>query len=329
VNLPATVTRSRTLILALAAVAVTLPFLSGMNLYLNTVLILMLIFIIYSSAWNFLAYSGQGSLGHAAFFGIGGYISTLIAVATGMPVFVTIFIGGAIAAAVGFMIGLTCVRLKEWFLAMVTFGFAIIIQTLTVSLLAGITGGWDGLPSPKLIPASIPFHNFIEYYSILAITIAVLIIIHLLMKSKIGLALAAIRENELEAKAAGIDPVRYKLLAFTISAYIAGIAGALEIHHFGYITPEIYGVDISFWPIIYSISGGLGTLAGPVIGTISITILWDGLRLCGLTYERFIIIGVLLILIIIFLPKGLVSLPDRIREWIKTRKEEQIVRPRS
>ena len=137
---------------------------------------------------------------------------------------------------------------------------------------------------------------------------------HTGLNSKIGLAFSAIRENELEARAAGIDPVRYKLLAFMVSAYFAGLAGALEIHYLGYVTPEIFGVDISFWPIIYSISGGLGTLAGPIIGTIVITLLWDGLQSLGLTYGRFIIIGVILVLVVIFLPRGLVSLPEEIKK---------------
>lgn len=308
--------------LLVIGVAAILPFVTGMNLYLLNVLILMLIFIIFSSSWNLLAYSGQGSLGHAAFFGIGGYASTLVAVQSGLSPYFTIFIGGGIAATIGVLIGLTCVRLKEWFLAMVTFGFAIIVQAITVSFLAPITGGWDGIASPRLVSSQIPGYILIEYYSILAITIGVILLIYLIFRSKIGMAFLAIRENEIEARVSGVDPVRYKLLAFAISAGLAGVAGALEIHYFGYITPEIYGIDISFWPIIYSILGGLGTIAGPVVGTVVLTILWDGLKVFGLTYERYIIIGAILILSVIFLPKGLVSLPDKIAGWWKRRGKE-------
>jgi branched-chain amino acid transport system permease protein len=282
----------------------------------------MLIFIIFSSAWNFLTYTGQGSLGHAAFFGIGGYISALVCVMSGITPYVTIFIGGAAAAAVGLFIGIICVRLKEWFLAMVTFGFAIIIQVLVASQFAAITGGWDGIAAPPLISSSIPNYLLYIYYSILLIAVIVILLFRLILNSRIGLAFAAIRENELEARAAGIDPVRYKLFAFMISAYFSGVAGALEIHYLGYISPEIFGVDISFWPIIYSIAGGLGTLAGPIIGTIVITLIWDGLQSFGLSYARFIIIGVLLILIIIFLPKGLVSLPDKLK-GMRLRRDKQ------
>jgi branched-chain amino acid transport system permease protein len=302
------------------AVAVIAPFLSG-NMYLLNLLSLMLIFIIFASAWNLLAYSGQGSLGHAAFFGIGAYASTLIAARSGISPFVTLFLGAAVAAFIGILIGLTCVRLKEWFLAMVTFGFAIIVQTLTVSLLAPVTGGWDGISSPRLLSPSIAGYQLIEYYSILLITIASIAAIWYIMRSHIGLAFSAIRENELEARASGIDPVRYRLLAFAMSAFIAGIAGALQIHHTGYITPEIYGVDLSFWPVTYVIFGGLGTLAGPVVGTVALTIIWEGLKMAGITFARYVIVGVLLILVIIFLPKGLISLPEQLQAWWKLRKK--------
>ena len=316
-NLPFRVGRQNLIPAVVILVAFLIPLFVGSNLYYLTILVLMLIFIIYASAWNFLATSGQGSLGHAAFFGLGAYAASMMAARLGLPALATLVFGGLFAAAIGILIGLTCVRLREWFLAMVTFGFAVIIQTLIVSQLAPFTGGWDGFPVPKLVPASIGGSLMIEYYLILAITIATIILFHVLLKSRIGLALAAIRENEIEARAAGINPVPFKLFAFGISAFFAGVAGSLEIFHFGYITPEIFGIDLSFWPIIYSITGGLGTLAGPVIGTVVVTLLWDGLNAMGLTYARFVIIGVLLVLIIIFLPKGLVSLPDAIRKRLK------------
>ncbi|MEI7433378.1 MAG: branched-chain amino acid ABC transporter permease [Methanomicrobiales archaeon] len=302
------------LTIATLAFAILFPLFTGLNMYYLTVLILMVIFIIFASAWNFLTYSGQGSLGHAAFFGIGGYISTLIAVKSGLTPYLTIFIGGAAAALAGLFIGAICVRMKEWFLAMVTFGFAVIIQVLVASQFSSVTGGWDGVAAPPLISNTVPNYLVYEYYSILLIAVVVILLFRTILNSKIGLAFSAIRENELEARASGIDPVRYKLFAFMVSAYFAGLAGALEIHYLGYVTPEIFGVDISFWPIIYSISGGLGTLAGPIIGTIVITLLWDGLQSLGLTYGRFIIIGVILVLVVIFLPRGLVSLPEVIKK---------------
>jgi len=305
---------------AVLLIAALLPFLSDSMFLLNLV-VLMLIFIIFASAWNLLAYSGQGSLGHAAFFGIGAYASTLIAVWLGITPFISIFLGAGVAALIGVLIGLTCVRLKEWFLAMVTFGFAIIVQTLTVSILAPVTGGWDGIASPRLISPSVPGYQLLEYYAVLIITIGTIVAIWYIMKSRMGLAFLAIRENELEARAAGVDPVRYRLMAFALSAYLAGVAGALQIHHTGYLTPELYGVENSFWPITYVILGGLGTLAGPVIGTIVLTVIWEGLKATGLTFGRYVIVGLILILTIIFLPRGLVSLPENVKELVKRRRK--------
>src|SRR5512141_1009947 len=149
-------------IIATVILAGIIPFLTD-NMFIVNLLVLMLILIIFASAWNLLAYSGQGSLGHAAFFGIGAYASTLLASWSGVSPFITIFLGAAVAAFIGILIGLTCVRLKEWFLAMVTFGFAIIVQTLTVSVLAPFTGGWDGIASARLVSPSIPGYQVIEY----------------------------------------------------------------------------------------------------------------------------------------------------------------------
>jgi branched-chain amino acid transport system permease protein len=301
-------------------IAVLLPLLAGMSFYVLNVVIIMLTFILFSSAWNFLAYSGQASLGHAAFFGIGGYVSTLIARTTGFSPFGTILVGGLVAAIIGLLLGLTCVRLKEWFLAMVTFGFAVILQTVIASPLAATTGGWDGVGSPRLLPTEIPGYLAYEYYAILAITVVSILGIHLILRSRTGLAFAAIRENEVEARASGINPVRFKLLAFTVSSFIAGIAGALQVHHISFISPEIFHAETSFWPVIYSIFGGLETIAGPVIGTVILTVIWEGLKGLGLTFERFIVIGVLLILVVIFLPRGLVSLPAEFRRWKSSKK---------
>lgn len=298
--------RKKIVYVTTAIIACAIPFLTQ-SPYVIKVLTIMLIFIMYSSAWNLLAYSGQASLGHAAFFGLGGYASALISKSLALSPIVAVFLGGIASAILGLAVGVICLRLREWFLAMVTFGIPLIVQTLTVTSFAKLTGGWDGIPATRLMPPS--YTSFItEYYIILAFTIATILAINKIMKSKIGYALSAIRQNELEAKMLGIDVTRYKLIAFIISTYIAGVAGALEIHHIGYITPEIYGLDISFWPIIYSISGGLGTLSGPIVGTVMITILWEFLKFFGLTFERYILIGGMLILVVIFLPKGLVSL---------------------
>ena len=276
------------------------------NIYLIKVLTIMLIFIMYSSAWNLLAYSGQASLGHAAFFGIGAYASALFANKLPIHPIFSSLIAGIIAALVGLAVGIVCLRLREWFLAMVTFGVPLIIQTLTVTKLKFL-GGWDGMPARRLVtPTQISY--LYEYYLILAVCVISILIISMIFNSKFGIALSVIRQNEAEAKILGINVVRYKLIAFLLSSYLAGVAGALEVHHIGYITPEVYGSDISFWPVVYTIAGGLGTIEGPVIGTVVITFLWELLKNLGLLFEKYIIIGIMLVGMVIFMPRGLVSL---------------------
>lgn len=304
--------RANYLLIATILVAIVFPLI-GLSPYILNLAIIMLIFIIFASSWNFLVYSGQASLGHAAFYGIGAYASTIIARSFGLPPIISIIGGGGVAALIGFLIGLTCVRLREWFLAMVTFGFAVIIQTIIATPLAFWTGGWNGISSPRLLSSEIPSYMVLQYYLILVVTIVCIICIYSILKSRIGLAFIAIKENEVEARAAGVNLVKYKLLAFVVSTFIAGVAGALWSHYSGYITPEFISAELSFWPVIYSIFGGLGTIPGPIIGTLILTITWESLKAIGLTFEMLIAIGLLLIFIVIFLPKGLVSLPDQLK----------------
>jgi branched-chain amino acid transport system permease protein len=299
--------------LAALAIALLLPLVVGESPYLMKVLIIMIIFIIYTHAWNLLAYSGQASLGHAAFFGIGGYASALLAAKLGTSPFLTIFIGAIFAAIAGVFVGIICVRLREWFLAMVTFGFSIIIGTIFLNQFTSLFGGVDGMPAKRFFSATLEHRYLYEYYFMLLLAIATTLLIYFIMRSRLGVAFAAIRENEMEAKILGVNTTKYKLIAFLISTYLAGLAGALQTHSFAYITPEIYSVHNSFWPVIYAIAGGLATLEGPIIGTVAITLIWEGLKNLGLHFERFVIIGLLLVVMVIFKPRGLASVFDRWR----------------
>jgi branched-chain amino acid transport system permease protein len=313
----------------------------------------MLIFIIYTSAWNLLAYSGQGSLGHAAFLGIGGYTTSIIAVKFGLPPLLTVFIGGLAGAAVGFLVGILCVRLREWFLAMVTFGVPVIMTSITVtdiktiggssfiasiinriivkiSSLQSLFGSHDGLFPPRLVSeaSAIEYASILsrisgqnvtkklgfyllEYFIILFFTVVFVAFIYFIMCSKWGFAFSAIRNNEKEAKTLGVDTVKYKLAAFVLSAFIAGVAGGLLAHIIRYVNPAIYGIGNSFNPIIYSVVGGLGTIEGPIIGTVVITLLNEYLKNLGLTYLKDVIIGSIIVITLIFLPKGLTSVLSR------------------
>jgi len=278
------------------------------DLYIIHVITLIGIYTIYSSSWNLLAYSGQASLGHAAFLGIGAFSATLLAVYFGFPPWLSLLVGGAFASGMGFLVGLTCVRLREWFLAMVTFGFAIIAQTVT-HVLDEYTHGVIGYPPPPLVSSKVQY-----YYAILFLAVATVFLINLIVKTKIGLALSAIRENELEAKIMGVNTAKYKLIAFMISTFFAGLAGALLAYFTGHVSEYIYNAENSFMPLMMTLIGGLGTIEGPIIGSALITFVEEFLRFIDPTI-RWISIGAFLIAVVIFLPKGISSLLRKALKW--------------
>lgn len=331
--------RSRKMQFAVVAlvIVVTLPLFVRSEYILSNVFTVMAIFALYASSWNLLAFSGQGSLGHAAFLGIGGFASALLAARLGVPPIIGLFVGSLLSAGIGLLVGLACVRLKAWFLAMVTFGFSIIIVTI-ISQFDSIFGGIIGFPTVTFVSEGYPF-----YYATLALVTSSIVAIFLVMKSKWGLAFKAIRENELEAKMIGINTAKYRLLAFVISTFFAGLAGGLWAESQLFIQLDIFKVDNSFLPLIMAVIGGLGTLEGPIIGSIIIVSiesfmplaypylqplspLFPGVSNVGPPL-KFVGLGIFLILVVIFLPKGITSLFSRLYEYFKegeTTKGEKI-----
>jgi branched-chain amino acid transport system permease protein len=324
-------------------ILVVLPLLITDSFFLY-VLTLICISAIYATSWNFLANSGQGSLGHAAFLGLGGFASALlgnsIATAlirlsgtTGMPIgalsvtiqILVLLVGGLLSAGIGLLIGLACVRLKAWYLAMVTFGFSVIAHTLS-SQFDTITNGVNGFAPTTLVPRGFPFYILVISFMFSSISI-----MYLIMKSRMGLAFRAIHGNEAEAKMIGINTAKYKLIAFVISTFFAGIAGGLNVYFLRFVDNSIFAPANSFLPLIMSVIGGLGTVAGPIIGSIfwvsiqqilalpsvvnslqaSVGQYFPGISNVGPPISL-IAIGVILVVIVIFEPKGLVSLFQKI-----------------
>jgi branched-chain amino acid transport system permease protein len=292
------------------------------------ILTLVAVFTVYASSWNLLAFSGQGSLGHATFLGIGAFVSSLIASNLGIPVIVGLLAGGLFAAALGFLIGLACVRLKAWFLAMVTFGSSV-IAVAVVTEFDYITHGTLGFPPPRIAAPGLPLYLLTATFAIVSVSS-----MYLIMKSKLGIAFKAIRENELEARMTGVNTPKYKLLAFVISTFFAGLAGCFYVQTQGYLDSSIFSADNSFKALMMAVIGGLGTIEGPIIGsTIIVAIdsflpnidryiqpvmgpffpavsnVGPPLRLLGL--------GLFLILVVIFLPKGITSLLQRGYDFLR------------
>jgi branched-chain amino acid transport system permease protein len=309
------------------AFAAVIPLFVRSEYIVGHVITVMIIFALYAASWNLLATSGQGSLGHAAFLGIGGFASALIALKMGLPPIIGLLFGSLISAGIGLLIGLVCVRLKAWFLAMVTFGFSVIAITI-ISQFDSFFGGMIGFPTLSIAPQGIPF-----YYATLVIAAVSIGIIYLVMTSKLGLAFKAIRENEHEAKMIGINTGKYRLLAFVISTFFAGLAGGLYAQSIQFIQISIFEPYYSFLPLIMAVIGGLGTIEGPIIGSIIIVSIDSFLPLTDKYLQplsplfpgvsnvgpplRLVGLGIFLILVVIFLPKGITSLIQRAYHYIR------------
>jgi branched-chain amino acid transport system permease protein len=308
---------------------------------------LIFIFSIYAASWNFLANSGQGSLGHAAFLGIGGFSSAIIgsrisnaimgfsaiqigALSLSIQVLV-LLIGGLISAGIGFLIGLACVRLKAWYLAMVTFGFTVIAYSLS-SQFDSITNGVNGFRTATFVSGGYPF-----YILVISFTVATIAVMYLIMKSRIGLAFRAIHGNEAEARMIGINTAKYKLIAFVISTFFAGIAGGLYAYFIQFIDNSVFSPANTFLPLIMTVIGGLGTVSGPIIGAIFLTSVTQILTTQGVTQSlsttlgplfpkvgyvgpplTYLIIGVILLIMVIFSPKGLTALFRKFYNYLIT-----------
>ena len=311
--------RLRLIIPLLLAVPILVVPLLG-DRYLINVLEITLVFAIYASAWNLFAYAGQASLGHATFLGVGAYASVLLSRSTALPPLVSILVGGFVSVVAGLLVGLACVRLRGWFLGIVTFGFSVLAEVIVSEPLSWLTHGRYGVWAPRLIPPEVPGYFVYEYYIVVSTATLAILVMHKIMKSSFGIALAAIREDEVAASAIGVPTTRYKLAALLISSFFSGVAGGLLAHVVwgGYVSPEVFGVHYSFNPVIYCVSGGLGTVEGPVVGAFLVTAVWEGLRFIG-TYERLILVGAILILTVIFLPEGIFpTLRDRIYVKMKS-----------
>jgi len=290
------------------ALILILPFIFPDPYYLQ-LFSMILMFSIYAISWNILAYSGQVSLGHAAFLGIGAYSSVLLVKNLGLPVLATIFIGPLFAALIGLGLGLLVLRLREWFLSMVTFGFSVIVQAIVVDdRMRFLTDGWNGLFAKPFVSSLFPYHQLLNYYIIAIITIVVYISSSLIFNSRLGYALRAIEENEALAKISGINATYYKVIAFTISTYLAGLSGAIYVHGITlFVSPEIFNIQNSFWPLIFTLAGGIKTTEGPILGAFLIWLAWTELSRIA-SYYALIGVGILLVIIIVFAPKGLYSL---------------------
>ena len=238
------------------------------NSYWSGILIVACINVVLSTSLNLASgYLGQLTLGHAGFMSVGAYASALCSIYLGTSFIVSLFIGALAAALVGLLIGIPTLRLKGDYLCIITLAFNEIIRIIMLNI--GITNGAKGLMG---IPMST---NFTIVFFSAVITIYV---IYSIVKSRHGRAIISIREDETASELAGIPTSYYKILAFTISAFFAGLAGGLYAHYITILIPKVFDYNKSVEILVMVVLGGLGNLKGSVIAAIVLTILPEYLR---------------------------------------------------
>ncbi len=279
-----------------------------------------------AQAWNMLGgYGGQFSFGHALFFGTGAYVQAIAQINLGLNAWVALALAVGVAAGVGLFVGALTFRygLKGSYFALVTLAFAEVFRILAVSV--GFTGGGVGLMLPLQESfANMQFGSRKGYLVlVLGFVVAALLVTAWLRHSRFGAQLQAVRDNEDAARAIGVDPWRVKLGAITLSGGFMGAAGAFYVQVFQYIDPAIaFGPHTSVEALVAAIVGGMGTLWGPVLGAVVLHLLADLTRnLFGqLPGLNMVIYGTVLVVIVMFLPRGLSGVGRSVRDAWKGRK---------
>jgi branched-chain amino acid transport system permease protein len=292
----------------LLLVLLVTPHLPFMNPYLLYIADLIYISILVSVGLNLLAgYAGQISIGHAAFYAIGAYTSAILQANLGLPFVLAMPIAAALTAAVGYVVGLPAIRLQGLFLAMATLAFGRVIEEVLI-IAEPLTHGGDGMPVPTatLGPVSLKADTLAFYYMCLLLAVLMTWLAINIVKSRIGRAFVALRESEIAAQTSGIDLAKYKTIAFAVSAFYTGLAGALYAQAVTFIAPDGFSIFLSIKFLAGIIIGGMGSILGSVLGAITLAVLPELFaKLPGEWGAPAIFYGAALILVIMFMPFGI------------------------
>jgi len=283
------------------------------------VLTVALYYVVLASSWNLLAgYTGLFSLAHHVFAGIGAYTSALLVLRAGLPIPAGVAAGGALACAVGFALGSVTLRLRTLYLALATWAFAESTR-VAVSMEYGLTRGDLGLAVPKLFPGAGPA----PYYEVfLACAVAATVGLAWLLRSRIGYRLRAIRDDEGAARAAGVNTVRWKRFAFAVASGAAGAIGALYGHYIGLLSPAAMKFDEMALIIIMVILGGQRTIAGPVLGALTVEVMSEALRAYG--QIRMVIFALVVLAVMRLYPPGLIGFVRAAAQLARRRRPDEV-----
>ena len=281
------------LCMALFAVVQVLINLDIIGPFWELNLVLIGINIILATSLNLInGFTGQFSIGHAGFMAVGAYVSAVLSVKFELPFILAILGSAASAGLLGFMIGLPTLRLKGDYLAIATLGLGEIIRICILNIqYVGGASGFMGIP------------RYTNFAWVFALTVVTLFVIKNIINSTHGRACIAIRENEIAAESMGVDTTRYKVMAFTIGAFFAGVAGALFSHYFYIAHPASFTFMKSFDILTIVVLGGLGSLTGSVTAAVLLTFV--SAALAGYPEWRMVIYSLMLIILMIYRPQGL------------------------
>ncbi len=290
----------------------TLPVLVQSSHYILQVFTHALLLASLALAWNLLGACGSISLGHAAFFGAGAYASALLSLDLGLSLWVSIPMAGLIATGLGAVMGLICMRLRGAYFALATLAFVEIPWVITDNwdaLTRGSLGlvGISGFPSFNIRAFHINFGSgiIVSYYLVFVYFMILLGLVALVFRSNIGLALQAIREEEIAAEAVGIHVRRYRMLSLLMSAFFTGVCGACYAHLVRYIEPGlVYGLYFSAVPMIFAICGGRFTILGPAVAAMVLYPMDQFVFHPLLPAGHEFLYGAVLILTVLLLPNG-------------------------
>lgn len=277
-----------------------LPLILGV--YHLHVMIVGLFYMMMAASWNLLAgYTGQVSFAHAAFAGIGAYTSGILAAKFGVNPWIGVCCGTILAAVLGFGLGVLCLRMGGIYLSLTTLGFSEILR-IVITNEYELTRGTMGLQIPGLLSE---YSKAGYFYILLGGAVITLIVLYKLIYSNLGLSFRAVQNDEKAAAALGVNVVRVRVLAFTVSSALAGMAGGLYGHYLLLITPEIPSLDQQFLVLSMTVIGGLGSFLGPIVGAFSLEILSEYIRSYG--EYHVLVFGIIALIVARFVPNGVVG----------------------
>jgi branched-chain amino acid transport system permease protein len=309
-------------ICALVVIVAAIPLVWS-NAYALGVMITAMIVLVLNTSWNFvLGIAGVWNFGQLAIYAIGGYGAGLLMLHTPLPPVLAIVCGGLIAAGVSVVLAFPTLRLHGIYTSLLTFSFAQVFLFIVVNDPGGLTGGTFGFPTvPGLFSFLSPTTSLHAYFwTMLAVVVASTLAVARIRGSRLGIALRTIRDAPSYAAARGISPLKFRVIAFAISGFIAGIAGGLYLSYNQSFTTAAMGLTPMSIDVTMLVIGGLGTIWGPILGTSVLT----GLQVSLADYPgiQLTILGAILLVIVVFVPGGLVGLIASIRRRISTWVEE-------